>query len=112
MNILSIINIAVFGISVLKYKTILSEPSTRFVFLLWYLLFLLLIIHDLKMNQSIQALKKSCCSDKKSDPSDDEDTPAPERKPKLIQQSQWPVYVIAILLASGILIGTYNMFVC
>lgn len=112
MNILSIINIAVFGISVFKYKTILSEPSTRFVFLLWYILFLLLIIHDFKMNQSIQALKKSCCSDKKSESSDDDDTPAPERKPKLIQQSQWPVYVIAILLALGIIMYTYNMFMC
>ena len=113
MNVLSIASAATFGVSVYKYKAILADSSTRLVFLLWYILFLLLILNDFSMKQKITSIQKSCCSQKETTPPEVNDKEPPTRSSsKEVTQSNWPVYVIVSLVALGIMLLTYKQFFC
>ena len=112
MNVLSIASAATFGVSVYKYKAILSDSSTRLVFLLWYILFLLLILNDFSMKQKISSIQKSCCSQKETTPPEENDKEQTRSSSKEVTQSNWPVYVIVSLVALGIMLFTYKHFFC
>ena len=112
MNILSIASAATFGVSVYKYKAILSDSSTRLVFLLWYVLFLLLILNDFVMKQKITSIQKSCCSDKSTEAPNEIDQNQTRPESKQVIQSNWPVYVIVSLVSVGIILFSYKHFFC
>ena len=112
MNSLSIASAATFGISVYKYKAILSDSSTRIVFLLWYVLFFLLILNDFFMRQKITSMQKSCSSNKETKNPDENDEQPTRPASKKIVQSNWPVYVIICLIFVGVMLFTYKHFFC